>query len=176
MTTGRIVPVVLLLGLAVPAAALAQPVAHTVEALKARVETGDVVYVMDREGREVRGPLMAISDTALVLSILDQRHEVPFDRVARIDRDGDSLWSGFAIGAGIGVGVGALASQTWAAECDCAAEGVTFSALFYGGIGALFDWAHKGRTHLYSAPLEKTVALAPVVSSRTRGLALSIRW
>ena len=163
---------------ALPATALAQT-AHTLSEFKTRVETGDVVYVMDREGREVKGPLMAVSDSALVLSILDQQHEVPFDRVARIDRDGDSVWSGFAIGAAVGGVLGLLMVQGCGSNDEGCAEYYVAGVLTYGGIGALIDWAHTGRTHLYSAPLQggnKTMAIAPILSRNRTGAALAIRW
>ncbi len=87
-----------LICLVVPSAGLAQPARAAAE-VEGRASPGDVIYVMDAEGRETKGTLLALSDTALTLSLLGDRYEVPLDRIAWIERDGDSVWSGLAIGA-----------------------------------------------------------------------------
>jgi len=168
-----------MLACAAPAAALAQP-AHTLVELKARVETGDVIYVMDREGRETKGPLMALSDTSLTIGLLGDRYDVPIERVARVDRAGDSVWNGFAIGAAVGGVMGLLAQQGCRLMSDgCAGYYVAAGVLTYGGIGAIIDLAHTGRTRIYAAPLEggnKTLAIAPILSRERKGAALANRW
>lgn len=159
-----------------PAAAVAQP-ARAVDELKTRARAGDVIYVMDAEGRETKGTLLMLTDTTLTLGLLGDRYEVSFARVARVEREGDSAWSGFAIGAGIGAFLGLLAGQGCSGEFT--ARPVLEAGLVYGGIGALIDAAHTGRTRLYNAPLEspkKTVAIAPIVMPARKGLALTVRW
>jgi hypothetical protein len=45
----------------------------------------------------------------------------------------------------------------------------------YGGIGALFDWAHEGKTTIYrAAPRDgKGARLAPIVAPGTGGVAVA---
>ena len=162
--------------LILPSAALAQS-AQTADELKTRARTGDVIYVMDAEGRETKGTLLALSDTTLTVGLLGDRYDVPLQRVARVEREGDSAWSGFAIGASIGAAMGLLTAQ--GCSGDFSFQPMLSAALVYGGIGALIDYAHTGRTRLYSAPLEgghKTMAIAPILSRERRGAALAIRW
>lgn len=167
---------VALVCLVVPSAAFAQA-ARTADEFKARARTGDVIYVRDAEGRETKGTLLALSDTALTVGLLGDRYDVPLERVARVEREGDSAWSGFAIGASIGAVMGLLAGF----ECsgDFTAGPMLGEALVYGGIGALIDYAHTGRTHLYSAPLKggnKTMAIAPILTRGRKGATLAIGW
>jgi hypothetical protein len=154
-----------------PAVADAQP-ARSVAALLSRVATGDAVYVTDRDGREVKGPILDLSESTLVLGVLGQRMEIPFDRVARVERDGDPPWNGAAIGALVALPF-ALVSIN-----DCAGCGpyAVSTFVFYAGIGALFDFAHIGRTRIYAAPPTRTASLAPILSGQRKGIALAVTW
>jgi hypothetical protein len=97
----------------------------------------------------------------------------------KIEKEGDPVWDG----AAYGFMIGALAATTVGSEAclhepmwHCAVGG----GLEFAGIGALLDWAHKGRTTIYdpaSAPEEgagATIArhLVPILSTHERALAM----
>jgi hypothetical protein len=112
--------------------------------LKAR--SGDVVFVTRATGSTITGPLGAVSPSRITVN----QETIPYEPGLKIAREGDRLLNGIIIGAGIGV----LAGTTIGAEAcpdaplACAAGG----AAVWGGIGALVDWLHKGRTTILEVP------------------------
>jgi hypothetical protein len=114
--------------------------------------------------------------TAQELTLIDEdNHEqiIPLDTIRRIERSGDPIWNGFAIGAAVGVLqsvllLGGLDDGHVRQKVALAIEvgGV------YGLIGAGIDAMHVGRTTVYQAPRAK--AGPTIVASRDgRGAMLS---
>jgi hypothetical protein len=110
-----------------------------------RLKPGDVVYVTSPAGVEISGPLEGITPMSIALA----GHTFKPEPGLKIERRGDPLWDGAAIGAAIGVGVGALLST---GECgadwhawQCALAGAAWGTL----LGTLIDLKHKGRTQIF---------------------------
>lgn len=173
-------------GLATAAAASAQEPVASFDALTGRLQVGQVVWVTDRTGREARGRLERLSSDELVLKADGSETFVAAD-VRRVRaRARDSLKNGTLIGLGIGAGmgtawcIGAVADDSGDldARVECA-EGFTV----FPGLGALIglavDAVIPGKMRVvYQAPPSQEgswarLVMAPLVSSRVKGLAVS---
>jgi len=122
--------------LASSAAVVAAQTAADFSALRARV--GDEIVVTSAEGVEIGGRVTKISPSALSI---DGYAFTPSDAI-KIERPGDSLWNG----AAIGYGVGALFGMTIGAEA-CLHES-TWRCVNAGGIALRAAW----RAHRFRAP------------------------
>jgi hypothetical protein len=158
-----------------PGAAQAQESARSFDELHIRLKPGDTVWVVDAQGREVKGKLRELSSTSLTMDswgrktfraeavrLVKQKKAHPFGRGALI---------GGAAGAVIGLAL--LAGP----DGD---EAMGTEPLMLGGIGAgvgigvaaLFP---RKEFVVYRAPGSSnpvSVSLAPVVAPRARGIAL----
>jgi hypothetical protein len=158
--------------LASSAAVAAAQTAPDFSALRARV--GDEIVVTTGEGVEVGGRVTKISPSALSI---DGYAFTPAEAI-KIERPGDSIWNGFAIGYGVGalfgltIGAeGCLHGQSW----RCVNEG----GITYGLLGALIDFAHKGRRKIYESPSaapRKAVKLVPDVGPDRKGVAVALAF
>jgi hypothetical protein len=134
-----------------------------------KAKPGDFVYVVSPSGVEVGGPIRSLSATRLAID----GHEFAPEPGMKIQRRGDPRWDaavfGFALGALAGGTVGAeacLHEPLW----HCAVGG----GLWLGGIAALVDWRHTGRTTVYEG---RTVSARVGLLAPTRkGIALSIAF
>jgi hypothetical protein len=154
-----------------------QPVGALAD-LWSRAKSGDTIYVTDANAREVTGVLTKVSDAAVTLVVDGQLRDIAAADIREIARRGDSVWNGFWIGAALG-GVMGGALGAGGCERDCAASAVAAGLIVgaeFGGIGALIDHFIPGRKVVYRAPTTSHVALAPIFSSGTRGVRLSIRF
>ena len=109
------------------------------------LKPGDVVYVTNPAGVEISGPIVSVSPASISLAGYTFKPEPGL----RIERRGDPLWDGAALGAAIGLGVGALLST---GECgvnwhawQCALAGGAWGTL----LGTLIDFKHEGRTQVF---------------------------
>src|SRR5690242_11539125 len=91
--------------LATAAAASAQAPAASFDALTGRVQIGQLIWVTDPTGREVRGRLERLSTDGLTLQESHVTLAAPDVRRVRT-RDRDSLKNGALIGLGIGGAMG----------------------------------------------------------------------
>ncbi len=158
--------------LASSAAVAAAQTAPDFSALRAGV--GDEIVVTTPEGVEVGGRVTKISPSALSI---DGYAFTPAEAV-KIERPGDPVWDGFAIG----YGVGALFGLTIGAEA-CLHQAtwhcVNSGGIAYGLLGALIDFAHKGRRTIYksgSAAPRKAVKLVPDIGSERKGVAVALAF
>ncbi len=125
----------------------ASPAYGQTEFTALKATPGDIVFVTRATGTRISGPLGAISPSSIIIN----QETIPYEPGLKIAREGDRLLNGIIIGAGIGI----LAGTTIGAEaCPqrplayCAAGG----AVVWGGLGALIDWMHKGRTTILDVP------------------------
>jgi hypothetical protein len=165
------------------AAAAAQEPAASFDALAGRLQIGQLIWLTDPTGREIRGRLERLSSDGLVLKA-DGPETFAAADVRRVrTRDRDSIKNGTLIGLGVGgaIGtawcIGAIADDSGDldARVECA-EGFTV----FPGLGALIglavDAVMPGKMRvIYQAPLSQAVPRArlmvvPLVSSRTKGL------
>jgi hypothetical protein len=163
-----------------------EPAAASFDSLMERIRIGQLIWVTDQAGREVRGTLERLTNNGLVLKADGlEAFAVPDIRRVRA-REFDSLKNGALIGLGIGgtlgtawcIGAAADDSGDIDARVECA-EGLTV----FPGLGALIglavDAAIPGRVHLvYEAPgrgvaSRMSVTMCPLFSSRAKGLSLS---
>jgi hypothetical protein len=126
-----------------------------------RLKPGDQVFVTDSTGTETSGPLTWLSPSMLVVNdlVFEPREEL------KIERAGDSLWNGAAIGAALGAARGGF--QTTRFCGGCSAIGSLLGAL----AGAAFDAHFVGRTVLYDRSRNlsrRTARSMPVVDARRK--------
>jgi hypothetical protein len=139
-----------------------------------RVKVGDRLYVTNEEtGVEVNGPLEMISGRQLAL---DGYVFTPGPALT-IERSGDSIWDGAAVGFCLGAFLlYPVAPETFVAQ------GGGFrlnNGLLWGAIGALIDYAHKGRTTIYKGSphfLPRTARFVPQLDVRRRTVALAVAF
>ena len=113
--------------------------------------TGKIAWVIDRMGRTLLVRVVNATDSELVVTVGGAPQTIPVGEIARVFVEGDSVKDGTIIGGLIGIPLGILSCQGAQDGCDVIAHAIAGIAL-YGGIGALIDWHHHGRTVLYRAP------------------------
>ena len=74
-----------------PAAASAQTDATEI---RRRVKDGQNIFIVDDQGRELKGRIAQLKADALTLLVGRHRIDVPYDRIVRIDRPRDGVWEG----------------------------------------------------------------------------------
>jgi hypothetical protein len=172
--------VMLLLGCAAAAPALAQPPATSIDQLPARVRVGEQVWVTGEDGREVKGKLWNLTPSSV--EIMSGGRTTTFDadslRVMAA-RKPDSLRNGAIIGLGIGIGLASLA----AFECKQYAPCFVVGGVFYAGLGAaagvgIDALTPTGKIEVYRrvASQSARIALAPVVTMRAQGVVVRITF
>jgi hypothetical protein len=117
------------------------------------------VYVEDRNGREVEGKLVSLTESALTINIDGVTRTFTPAEVTKVDRRGDSLKNGALIGAAVGLFTGLIGdcpragSNNRSDGCPGARVGYVFGgAAIWAGIGAGIDALIPGRTRLWPAP------------------------
>jgi hypothetical protein len=167
--------------LSVAASAQAQSLADVAR----HVKPGAVVYVLERSGGTASGIVESISAAGVKLRY-PVAQDIPADRIARIDRQGDPVWDGALKGAAIGV-VPAILSSHMLCGTDVrgrtVCEGCPSNRSLCAGleigvvatIGALMDWTHVGRTTIYRNP-QVTIRIAPILSRTGRGLVVRLTF
>jgi hypothetical protein len=158
-----------------PVVAAAQEPVKSFDQLETRLKVGDTVWVTDAQGREVKGKIRDLSATSLLLDAGGSPQGLEAARVSTIRvQQPDSLKNGALIGLVAGAVAGPLVA---AAMC----EGEAGCVLLFGGagvgIGVAIDAARGGKKVLaYRAPGASgsaRLSIAPVITPRTKGVALS---
>jgi hypothetical protein len=109
------------------------------------LKPGDLVYVIDPSGTEVSGRVTTLTPSSISLTGYTFRPEPGL----RIDKWGDPIWDGGAIGFGLGLGIGALLAS---GECGVdwpAWKCMLASGAWGAGLGTLIDVKHRGRTRVF---------------------------
>ncbi len=152
-----------------------------------RVQAGHTVYVTDTQGEETRGRLQDLSRSALTVSNSDGATQFSAEHVRAIDRYGDPLWNGLAIGLAVGTAM-ALLSDRRQVPCPGGRSGVCrdaeigsrlTAATVFGAIGAGIDALIRRRTPVYQAPNQwssSALVISPAVSPREAALLLSLTF
>ena len=167
--------------LAVPAPCAAQEPVRDFSQLNTRLKPGDTIWVTDGQGREVKGRINSLAPDSLGVDAGGFR-TFSAGEVSMIQlRQGDSLGNGALIGlavGGVGTGLACLASTEGPDQDWC-----LLAALVYGGIGAGIgvgiDALIPGKKRVaYRAPgsSQARLSLAPVITPRARGAALSFAF
>jgi hypothetical protein len=152
-----------------------------------KVKPGQTVWATQRDGTTIRGRVISIAETGLVLKDGDRQTALRLVDIRRIEAR-DSLRNGAIIGAiptAVLFGFGAVAASVYdCAFTDCPKTGNGDFAkgfLIGAGIGALIgagiDRVIPGRRVLYRAPgSSATLLIAPTASAQGAGVGLSLRW
>ena len=163
------------------ALAAAQEPVRSFDQLNTRLTPGDTIWVTDAQGREIKGKVQSLAPEAITLKGDGPRTIAAGDVRIISERRRDSLANGALIGlavGGVGIGVACLASAEGPDQDWC-----LVAALVYGsigaGIGVGIDALIPGKKRVaYRAPgsSQARLSLAPVITPRARGAALSFAF
>lgn len=130
------------------------------------LKAADEVAVTASDGTQTTGRVTRLAATTLRVGDID----VSFTSPLRIERIGDPVWDGIAMGVGV------AAMQSVAAQSRLR-SGATLAVL-YGSIGGLIDAAVKGRTLVYGSPdargRSSSVRLIPEIDAHRKAVAVAI--
>lgn len=146
--------------------------------LAEKLSTGTTVAVSTAAQGETVGRVSAVSSDSLTIVIDRVPRRFEARDVRQVRREGDSLWNGLAIGAGVGV-LGALLPDN---RCSgrplrCNDTQIPQRAAFFAAAtaaGLAIDALHRDRTVLYRSPARVVVRLAPSLTAKTKGISVVI--
>lgn len=152
--------------------------------IRRRLKDGQTIFIVDDQGRELKGRIAGLTADALMLRVGRDRTDVPYDRIVRIDRPHDGVLDGTLIGLGVGAGLGllgALAAATddsgWGSPDP--ADVARIAPLVLGGIGAGvglgLDAVIRRETNIYRRQ-DATLSLSPTLGRSRRGVAIAVSW
>ena len=171
----RPIAVVALLACSMSGCAHPQP-AQSWPELVQRLAPANPVAVTDLHGAEVRGRLSAVSASSLTLNVKGVLRQFDSKDLAQVRRDGDPLWNGLAIGAGIGV-AGALINDSpcsgQRSPCNDVPQRVAFFAVMTAA-GITIDALHRDRTVLYRPSNRVTLRIVPLVTADRKSLSFTV--
>jgi hypothetical protein len=148
----------------------------------ATVAPGDrVVVTVTDDQQTIRGRINAVTPDSLVLDDDGARVRLPIAAVHQVDRVGDSLWNGTAIGAALGGGSAIAAMARTCSNTNCADTSANLDprltllgTLVGAGIGALIDAGIDRRETVYRTGSGQTLALPSAQSiARKHGMAFA---
>jgi hypothetical protein len=134
-----------------------------------RLHVGDTAAVWQRDGTVTEGRVTYIDPNTIRID------GVTFDASSglSVERIGDPIWDGAAIGAAVGF------TQGIAGGCGASCAGKT--AVLYGAIGAMIDYAVSGRKTVFNGTSSKTahsgahVRLVPEIGPGRKAVSLAVR-
>ena len=133
-----------LVALLIPVSASGQPPSSSLWLIAERLPT---IFVLDDQGTEYRGKLLRVDADQLALLIDDKDRIFNRDTIRRVQKRGDSLRNGAAIGAIVAGAVGLLAGRMQGCP-DCIGVALAQVGLFTA-VGTGIDAAVAGRTLFY---------------------------
>ena len=151
---------------------------------------GKDVRVTTMDGSRRTGKLVSLSASEVVFRQEGKDVSVPLEKVRKIERVSRGVRNGVLVGVLVGTLGGTLAANSWLSESGCppdcvteegrllsAGMGASIGAGIGAGIGALINSGARDRNLLYLAPGSSgTVSVAPIMSQRRQGVALTMRW
>jgi hypothetical protein len=144
-----------------PGALDPQPSTPPVVVERERIEVND-------QRQTIRGRVESMTGDLLIVDTYDGRVTLPVASIRRIDRVGDSLVNGAAIGAGVGGGATLALMAKLCANTGCSDTSANLDprltlagALIGAGVGALVDAAFESRTTVYQSGAGQTPIIAP---------------
>jgi Outer membrane protein beta-barrel domain len=147
----------LIAALVVTEAERLQPPANPQPPAPVQVSAGERIEVRGQQ-KSVRGRFEALTGDELILWAEGTRIRLPLQSVQRIDRVGDSLLNGTAIGAAIGGGSALALMAKACSNTNCSDTSsnldprfTLLGTLLGAGVGALVDAAMEGRTTIFRA-------------------------
>lgn len=165
-----------------PHAAGAQEPVRSFDQLDTRLKAGDTIWVTDAQGQEVKGKVLGMDAASLKLEGRPARTFAAGDvRTVQLKRH-ENLKGGTLVGLFIGLGFGIAATS--AGGCEDGGACLAGVALFAGmgaGIGCGIDAMipENRRDVVFSAQPQRPgarVSVAPVLTPRTRGIAVSFAF
>jgi hypothetical protein len=185
MKTSRSLAAVLTaIALTAPALVSAQEPVKSFDQLNTRLKPGDTIWVTDAQGREVKGKVQALAPEVITLKGEGPKTFAAGDVRLIQERRPDSLKNGALIG--LGVGGGLVLGLCLAGEASEGDGWCALAAAIYGGAGAAIgvgiDALIPGKKIVaYRAPgpagaPPARVSLAPVITPRAKGAAVSITF
>lgn len=171
--------------LLVPGPSWAQTAHPTFETVGSVLKAGETVVVTceNCEKGKIRGRLSMASASAIELTVGDQMHRIPGDRILRIERPRDSIWNGVGIGIASGAGIGAAIGALGTSSDDFFSPGVVALGLAIIGtgigaaVGAVVDSARGGSTIVFErAALRPGTEIGLFTSKGAAGLQLQLRF
>lgn len=178
---GRTIGVVITL-LSLAATASAQPQATSFAELQGRLKIGETVKVTDDAAETIKGNVVQVSDTMLVLRSRGHDLPLPALNVQRISRPVHTVRNGALIGLAAGFTVGAIAAAS--SPCGftafCEAPGIFLVGGLIGSVGMGIGAAAGASSHRERVIFERTttghtkVAVAPLVSRAGAGLRFAV--
>jgi len=185
-------PLAALLTVLLPALAAAQEPIKSFDQLNTRLKVGDTIYVTDAQGREVKGKLQELGPSSLVIDSGGPRTLAADDIRLIQERHADSKKDKTLVGLAIGAGGGLLLGTVLAGALDESGSDLSSTesaALFTvigagagAGLGALFDGLNPGRPRVVyraggiAGAALGAVRIAPVITPRTKGVALAFSF
>lgn len=109
----------------------------------------DVTIQVDGEPEPLRGRLLSIAGAVVIIDTGSTTRAFGFDRVARVERDGDSIVDGALLGAAVLGGLCWLGCGQGATSPGHHKQLMAANALFGGFFGAMADRKKKGTTTVY---------------------------
>jgi hypothetical protein len=143
-----------------------------------RLSIGESVAVTTANEAEVPGKISAVSSESLTMNVDRAPRTFAVKDVHQLRRDGDALWNGLAIGAGVGV-LGVLLPDN---KCNgqpprCDDKQIPQRVAFLAGaiaVGVGIDALQRDRTVLYRSPTRVTVRLVPTLSTTRKSITIAI--
>jgi hypothetical protein len=162
-----------------PAVAASQEPAESFDQLKTRVKVGDTIWVTDAQGREIKGKIRELTPASLTLDRGAAGRNFAAADVGRVRlRVDDSLLTGTLIGLGTGLAAGA--AMLGQGDEDPTSGGIVGAALLFGGVGAAvgagIDGLIHGKRDVYRAGPTARLSLAPLITPREKGVAVSFAF
>jgi hypothetical protein len=164
-----------------PAAASAQEPLTSFDQLNTRLEPGNTVWVIATQGREITGKIRELGPSSLTLDSGGPQimQAAAIERVERRSTRTRHAMYGMLAGAIAGVVAGYVSYHQ---SSEGAPTDPLVLAGMFGGIGAAIGAIFPGRTTVvYRAPgaasaAQPRLSIAPVITPRTRGVAVSFAF
>ena len=143
-----------------------------------QLSTGTTVAVTTVGQVETVGSVSAVSPDSLTLVIDRTPRRFDAKDVRQVRRDGDPLWNGLAIGAGVGLlGVILPDNKCGGQPTQCDDRQIPERAAFLAAsiaAGIAVDALHRDRTVLYRSQGGVVVRLVPSMTAETGGISFVI--